>query len=147
MRVPIGTRAQIAKFITDIESINDPDVVYEYVRDIASFYTSDNKTDERILIQHEKDLEVLVRLYNICNQFYYGHKPLNELDYEIKPDGRYKKAVINSRYALEFLIYEAAENKVFLSVDKLEKLGLKNIKRRTIKIHNLKEVSYNGNTL
>lgn len=141
MRVPPGTRAQIAKFITNVESINDPDVVYGYARDIAAFYTSDYKTDERILIQHEKDIEVLVRLYNMCNQFCYGHIKINELDYEIKPNSRYEQAVINSRYALEFLIYEAAANKVFLSIDKLDSLGLKNIRRRTIKFYNFKEVS------
>lgn len=146
MRVPLGTRAQIAKLITDIEKIDDPDIVYEYVRDIASFYTSDNKTDERILIQHEKDIKVLVNLYNVCSQFYYGHEPQYEFDITIKPDARYKQAVINCKYALEFLIYEAAANMVFLSIDKLEKLGLKNIKRKTIKFHNLKEVSYKGNT-
>ena len=135
MRVLPGTRPQIAKLIKDIEGINDSDTLYEYVRDIASFYTSEHKSRNEILIQHEMDIEVLVRYYNIYNDFLNGYKPQNELERQMnlyrEPNPRYEPVVSNIRQALEFLIWESSKLKIFLPIETLESLGLWNIKRKT----------------
>ena len=44
MRPISGMRPPVAKLINDIERINDSEVLYKYIEDIASFYTSDYKT-------------------------------------------------------------------------------------------------------
>ncbi len=66
MNCPAGTRPQVAKLIRDIEKIDDFDILYKYVEEIASFYTSDSKTEQRILIQYETDIRTLVNIYNIA---------------------------------------------------------------------------------
>ena len=60
MRPMPGMRPPVAKLIRDIERINDSDVIYEYVEDIVSYYTSDYKTEERILEQYEIDIKSLI---------------------------------------------------------------------------------------
>jgi hypothetical protein len=150
MRVLPGTRPQIAKLIKDIEGINDSDTLYEYVRDIASFYTSEHKSRNEILIQHEMDIEVLVRYYNIYNDFLNGYKPQNELERQMnlyrEPNPRYEPVVSNIRQALEFLIWESSKLKIFLPIETLESLGLRSIRKRPLKIYQFKEVSHKCNT-
>lgn len=150
MKAMPGTRLQIAKFINDIENINDSDIIFEYVREITSFYTSEYKSRNEILTQHEMDIEVLVRHYNIYNDLLKGHEPQNELErqmnYYWKPNPQYQPAVSNIQQALEFLIWESSKLKIFLPIEKLDKLGLKNIKRRTIKLPNFKEVTHKCET-
>lgn len=148
MNYPAGTRPQVAKLIRDIEKINDPEILYKYVEDIASFYTSDSKTEQRIMAQYETDIETLVDYYEIVYILYVGFEPKTDLEKALRkpipPDERYKMVVYNIRQALEFLIHQASANRIFLPLAKLEKLRLKEIKYpNPISVYNLKEPSEN----
>lgn len=141
-----GTRPQVAKLIRDIDKIDDSDILYKYVEEIASYYTSDSKTELRILMQYETDIKTLVYYYKMVNIWYVGYEPQTELEKvfnkPIMPDERFKIVVDNIRDALDFLIHYAASNKVFLPLDKLEELGLKEVKYpKPIRVPDLKEPS------
>lgn len=146
MNCPAGTRPQVAKLIKDIEKIDDSDILYKYVEEIASYYTSDSKTELRILMQYETDIKTLVNYYKMVNIRYVGYEPQTEFEKEfnkpIMPDERFKIVVYNIRQALDFLIHYAASNKVFLPLDKLEELGLKEVKYpKPIRVPDWKEPS------
>ncbi len=130
MRSNIEARPKVAKLINEIERINNEDTLHQYVMEIASFYTSECKTDKRILEQYELDIKSLVLIYKLANDRYCGYRQKWD-DYSeeiIKPDERYKIVVDNILQALDFLIHQAASNKVFLPLEKLEELGLKEVK-------------------
>ena len=146
MNYTAGTRPQVAKLIRDIENISDSDILYKYVEDIASFYTSDCKTEQRILMQYETDIKTLVNYYKYVYIRYVGYEPKTELEKAFQkpiiPDERYKIVVYNIRTTLEFLIQIASSNKIFLPLEKLEELGLKDVKHpNPISVHDLKEPS------
>ena len=148
MNYRAGTRPQVAKLIKDIEKINDPDILHKYVEDIASFYTSDSKTEQRILAQYETDIKTLVDYYLNVYILYVGFEPKTDLEKVLRkpiaPDESYKRVVYNIRKALEFLIHQASANKIFLPLAKLEELGLKDIKYpNPISVYDLKEPSKN----
>jgi hypothetical protein len=146
MNYTAGTRPQVAKLIRDIENISDSDILYKYVEDIASFYTSDCKTEQRILMQYETDIKTLVNYYKYVYIRYVGYEPKTELEKAFQkpiiPDERYKIVVYNIRTTLEFLIQIASSNKIFLPLEKLEELGLKDVKHpKPISVYDLKEPS------
>lgn len=146
MNYTAGTRPQVAKLIRDIENISDSDILYKYVEDIASFYTSDCKTEQRILMQYETDIKTLVNYYKYVYIRYVGYEPKTELEKAFQkpiiPDERYKIVVYNIRTTLEFLILIASSNKLFLPLEKLEELGLKDVKYpKPISVHDLKKPS------
>ena len=146
MNYSAGTRPQVAKLISNIENINDPDDLYKFVEEIASFYTSESKTEQRVLTQYETDIKTLVNYYKMVYIRYKGYKPKTELERAlnkaIPPDERYMVVVNNIRTALEILIHQAASNRIFLPLEKLEELGLKNVKYpKPISVPNLKEPS------
>ena len=127
-----GMRVPVAKLIRDIENINDFDVLYKYVEDISFFYTSGSNSLERVLDQYEIDLRMLVQYYNRVYVNYAGYEPKTELEKvlypAIKPNAQLKVVVSNLIKCLEFLVQYAASNKIFLSLEKLEEIGLKNVK-------------------
>ena len=146
MNYSAGTRPQVAKLISDIEKINDSDILYKYVEDIASFYTSESKTEQRVLTQYETDIKTLVNYYKMVFIRYVGYEPQTEVEKAfskpIMSDERYRIVVYNIRTALEILIHQAASNRIFLPLEKLEELGLKEIKYpQSISLPNLKEPS------
>ena len=143
-----GMRPPVAKLINDIERINDSDVIYKYVEDIASYYTSELKTEERIIEQYEIDVRTLVNYYNMVYERYVGYEPKTELEKvlrpRIEPDKHYKIVVSNLLYAIEFLIYQTANNHIFLPLEKFEELGLKNVKfPKAIVLPKIENVSTN----
>ena len=154
MRPIPGMRPPVAKLINDIERINDSEVLYKYIEDIASFYTSDYKTEKKIIEQHETDIKKLVCYYNMVNERYVGYEPKTELEKalrpKIEPDKRYGIIVSNLRDAIYYLIHYAASNKIFLPLEKLEELGLMNIKHnRPIVVPKIDEVpeSFKANSI
>ena len=149
-----GMRPPVAKLIRDIERINDSDVIYEYVEDIVSYYTSDYKTEERILEQYEIDIKSLINYYNMAYMSYVGYEPKTELEKalrpKIEPNERYKIVVSNLRDAIDYLIYQASNFKIFLPLNKLEELGLKKVKlQKPIAIPKIDEVpeNFKANTI
>lgn len=129
MRSPSGTRSTVDKFIQAINKRMDDDLILEYIKDIASYYTSEYKTKEDILSTLESDIQSLMFCYRICCQAS-GHdevynKQMSQFKIEFIPNKAAEIPMRNISWGVMYLIREAAYCKVYLEPDKLEKLGLK----------------------
>ena len=138
MRPISGMRPPVANLILAAERLNDIDEIYNYVIGIASYYVSEVKTTKEIIDQFQSDIELMIQQYRYAERFSgndedynkqmetYGlpHNPINK---------KFEKTMKTISIAIELIIREAANQKVFLEIETLEELGLRHIKSDIIK--------------
>lgn len=145
MRPISGMRPPLAKLVLAAERLKEVgEIYYNYVLDIASYYVSEVKTKEDIVCQFRADIELMIQQYLLAKRLSGNDEELNR---EYKTYGitdicvikDFEKTMRTISVALELLIREAANQKVFIDIETLESLGLRNIKSEIIlyKSHSL----------
>lgn len=132
MRAPIEARKPVEKVIKQARNIyRDSDTLVEYVKEITYYYSSEQKTREDILQQFYEDIKHMVGSYNTAYSFADPKGEMVESAKKFEVDYPVDKSFLEDMRgiseALHYLFWITSKKKLFLSVEQLEELGLRDI--------------------